>query len=96
MQCNLSGGSQFFWGETGGPCFRGNGGSVAAFYTLAGPQFNPPVNSCNPCQLNSSTTGGILVSLFDGSTRMVPQGISQTTWQYAVVPNDGLVLGPDW
>jgi prepilin-type N-terminal cleavage/methylation domain-containing protein len=60
------------------------------------PQINPPVNACNPCLMNSSTDGGILVATFDGSVHIASQGISQPTWQYLVLPNDGLLLGPDW
>jgi prepilin-type N-terminal cleavage/methylation domain-containing protein len=101
MMCPQSGGSVFYWGETGGGCGRTGSnpvtiGSIPAFNTLALPQFNPPPNNCNPCMLNSSTTGGILVSMYDGSVRLVTQGISQTTWQNAVLPSDGNPLGQDW
>jgi len=101
MICPNPGGSVFYWGETGGGCNRESTnpvsvGSIAAFNTLLLPQFNPSPLACNPCVLNSSTDGGILVGLFDGSVRIVSQGISQLTWQIAVVPNDGLVLGNDW
>jgi Protein of unknown function (DUF1559) len=42
------------------------------------------------------STGGISVSLFDGSVRVVSPSISVNTWWLAVQPNDGLPLGPDW
>src|SRR6516162_7329301 len=72
-------------------------GSMPAFYSWTGmpttqvgaialPQINPPVNACNPCLLNSSTTGGILVATFDGGVHLVGQGISQPTWQALVIP----------
>jgi len=32
----------------------------------------------------------------DGSVRGVSAGISQTTWNYAVQPADGFMLGSDW
>jgi prepilin-type N-terminal cleavage/methylation domain-containing protein len=102
MICPLNGGAVFYWGETGGPCYRtgypqsGTIGSLPAFYSLAIPQMNPPVNSCNPCMLNSSTTSGILVGLYDGSVHLVSQGISYPTWAHAVIPNDGWPLGSDW
>jgi prepilin-type N-terminal cleavage/methylation domain-containing protein len=102
MICPQTRGAVFYWGETGGPCGRtgytpSNGlGSLPAFNTLLVPQFNPLPNLCNPCMVNSNTTGGILVGLFDGSVRVVAQGISQYTWQNAVMPNDGLPLGSDW
>jgi prepilin-type N-terminal cleavage/methylation domain-containing protein len=112
MMCPQSGGSIFYWGETGGGCNRvGTNpvaiGSCPAFYSLFLPQFNPPVNACNPCLLNSNTDGGILVGLFDGSVKLVAQGISgmtypsttpsgTNTWAFAVQPNDGVPLGADW
>jgi prepilin-type N-terminal cleavage/methylation domain-containing protein len=102
MICPVNGGAVFYWGETGGPCDRtgystsNTIGSIPAFFTTAVPQFNPPNALCNPCMLNSNTTGGILVGLFDGSVHLVQQGISPTTWQNAVLPNDGFPLGSDW
>jgi prepilin-type N-terminal cleavage/methylation domain-containing protein len=100
MVCPQSNGSVFYWGETGGGCNRQGSaqsvGSIPGFNTLALPQFNPQPNLCNPCMLNSSTTGGILVGLFDGSVRVVTQGVSYLTWSRAVMPNDGMPLGPDW
>jgi prepilin-type N-terminal cleavage/methylation domain-containing protein len=101
MMCPWQGGSVFYWGETGGGCGRTGSnpssiGSIPAFNTLALPQFNPYPNACNPCLLNSSTDGGILVALFDGSSRLVSQGISQITWANAVQPADGNALGSDW
>jgi type II secretory pathway pseudopilin PulG len=38
----------------------------------------------------------VLVSLYDGSVRTVAAGISKTTWQSAMTPNGGEVLGADW
>jgi prepilin-type N-terminal cleavage/methylation domain-containing protein len=112
MICPLNGGAVFYWGETGGPCYRtgyttsNTIGSMPAIYSysthsgsglpLLLPQFNPPVNACNPCTTNSNHDGGIMVSTFDGSVHLISQGISQLTWQNAILPNDGLVLGPDW
>jgi prepilin-type N-terminal cleavage/methylation domain-containing protein len=101
MMCPLNGGSVFYWGETGGGCSRTGGnpvniGSIPAFNTLALPQINPLPNACNPCLLNSSTDGGILVALFDGSSRLVSQSVSQTTWANAVQPADGQTLASDW
>jgi prepilin-type N-terminal cleavage/methylation domain-containing protein len=112
MMCPQSGGSVFYWGETGGGCTRRGSnpvtiGSIPAFNSLFLPQFNPSPTACNPCLLNSSTDGGILVGLFDGSVKLVAQGISgmtypsttpsgTNTWTFAVQPNDGVTLGPDW
>jgi prepilin-type N-terminal cleavage/methylation domain-containing protein/prepilin-type processing-associated H-X9-DG protein len=44
----------------------------------------------------SPHSGGINVSLGDGSVRLVSQGVSGTTWWYALTPAGGEVLGPDW
>ena len=38
----------------------------------------------------------VLVGLADGSTRAVKNTISRKTWEYAMDPADGMVLGPDW
>jgi prepilin-type N-terminal cleavage/methylation domain-containing protein/prepilin-type processing-associated H-X9-DG protein len=45
---------------------------------------------------SSYHTGGINVSMGDGSVRFVPQGISLNTWLYALTPANGDILGPDW
>ncbi len=60
------------------------------------PQVAPPVNQCNPFTAHGVTAAGIMVGLGDGSVRLVSRGISQPTWARAIIPNDGLVLGPDW
>jgi prepilin-type N-terminal cleavage/methylation domain-containing protein len=52
--------------------------------------------NCNPYLYNSGHTGGMNVGLGDGSVRMVVPGMSALTWDYALQPNDGHVLGPDW
>jgi hypothetical protein len=36
------------------------------------------------------------VALMDGSVRKITPALSQTTWTYALLPADGLVLGTDW
>jgi prepilin-type N-terminal cleavage/methylation domain-containing protein len=41
-------------------------------------------------------TGGIMTGLGDGSVRMVSAGVSLATWQKAVDPQDGGILGSDW
>jgi type II secretory pathway pseudopilin PulG len=43
-----------------------------------------------------SYTGGVSVGMFDGSVRLVANGITKTTWQSAITPSGGEVLGPDW
>ena len=61
------------------------------------PQFGPvPQAQCDITRPQGLHTGGAIVGMMDGSVRLVNTGISQLTWQYAVLPNDGQVLGPDW
>jgi prepilin-type N-terminal cleavage/methylation domain-containing protein len=90
----------FYWGETNGGCARldalGGGGNTPAFYTLNPPQLRPPPTTCNPCMLQGFFPGGIQVGLGDGSVRLVSSSISAATWASAVLPNDGVPLGPDW
>src|SRR5579859_1621093 len=38
----------------------------------------------------------VFVGLADGSARSVKNTISRPTWEYAMDPADGMVLGPDW
>jgi prepilin-type N-terminal cleavage/methylation domain-containing protein len=45
---------------------------------------------------SSGHTGGMVVALGDGSSRLVSQGISATTWWFACTPSGGEVLGSDW
>jgi prepilin-type N-terminal cleavage/methylation domain-containing protein len=44
----------------------------------------------------SGHTGAVNVGLLDGSVRGVSSGVSQPTWQTALGPADGLVLGSNW
>ena len=61
------------------------------------PQFN--VNNslnCNFYWPSSSHTGVMIVGLGDASVRMISQGISQPTFNIAMVPNEGLPMPADW
>jgi prepilin-type processing-associated H-X9-DG protein len=57
-----------------------------------------PWNSanCSPLLASSGHTGGMNVSLADGSVRTLGTGMSATTFWVATVPNDGLVMPSDW
>ena len=65
-----------------------------------GPQITPPMSgsaaNCNGGIASSFHTGGVVTGLGDGSVRFVPQGISTTTWWFALTPNGGETLGSDW
>jgi prepilin-type N-terminal cleavage/methylation domain-containing protein len=52
--------------------------------------------SCDWFNPSSSHPGGLQVALGDGSVRVITGGMSQLTFNVAMVPNDGLVLGSDW
>jgi prepilin-type N-terminal cleavage/methylation domain-containing protein len=81
------------WTSTWGPYFNAR---------LAGPgdapQFKPTPYStnCDYRRPSSGHTGGIVVSLGDGSSRLVAQGINPTTWWWACTPSGGEVLGSGW
>jgi prepilin-type N-terminal cleavage/methylation domain-containing protein len=45
---------------------------------------------------NTGHTGGIIVGMFDGSVRLVAQGVSPRTWWSVVTPNAGDIQGSDW
>jgi prepilin-type N-terminal cleavage/methylation domain-containing protein len=61
------------------------------------PEFNI-TNSANCLyyQPSSSHTGALIVGLGDGSVRLLNSGISQLTFNIAMVPNDGNPLPADW
>jgi prepilin-type N-terminal cleavage/methylation domain-containing protein len=61
------------------------------------PQWGPVTpTSCDFTMPSSGHTAGIMVGMADGSVRFVSQGISATTWWYAMTPQGGEVLGSDW
>jgi len=47
-------------------------------------------------QAISSHTAVVMAGLGDGSVRPLTQGMSLTTYNLALIPNDGLPLGSDW
>jgi prepilin-type N-terminal cleavage/methylation domain-containing protein/prepilin-type processing-associated H-X9-DG protein len=59
-------------------------------------QANPDPSLCDNWRAQSGHSGGMNVCLADGSIRFVTPRISQTSWTYAMLPNDGQVVGSDW
>jgi prepilin-type N-terminal cleavage/methylation domain-containing protein len=59
-------------------------------------QVQPVLKNCDPRQAQTPYSGGILVSLGDGSVRTLAPGMSETTYWAAVTPASGDVLGADW
>jgi hypothetical protein len=57
---------------------------------------NPKQCRCSPLMAQSFTTSGLIVMLGDASVRQVQAAISAETWNRALHPNDGMVLGNDW
>ena len=60
------------------------------------PQWNATPATCNPGQVQSYTGNDIQLAMGDGSVRTVNSGVSLTSWQFAVLPDDGQVLGDDF
>lgn len=84
------------WGESNPWPNNYGGDQNASFLNTAVFQNIPSPQDCNSTLLQSHQQGGILVTLGDGSVRQVAPSISQTTWQAALLPADGVPLGPDW
>jgi prepilin-type N-terminal cleavage/methylation domain-containing protein len=57
---------------------------------------NPWNTQCDITRTSSAHTGTCQVSLMDGSVRGVSSSVTQPTWQNAITPDDGNVLGSDW
>jgi prepilin-type N-terminal cleavage/methylation domain-containing protein len=86
----------WWWTAPGGPVVGiprppSNGPPFnAAFY------LNRNTSNCVPGQANSAHTAVILAGLGDGSVRNLTAGLSQATYNLALMPNDGYPLGSDW
>jgi prepilin-type N-terminal cleavage/methylation domain-containing protein len=83
------------WPSNGGSSPRPSDPTYpVAFIPL--PQFGVPQFACDPRRVQGYGPSGINVLLMDGSVRNVSPSISQLTWAYAITPDDGQPLGPDW
>jgi prepilin-type N-terminal cleavage/methylation domain-containing protein len=54
------------------------------------------LKNCDRARSQANHTATATTLLMDGSVRSLSGSLSQLTWQYAIVPNDGNVLGSDW
>jgi len=72
------------------------GPQITPFVAACPANVGGPCASCNGGIASSPHTAGINAGMGDGSVRFVAQGISPTTWWYALTPNSGDILGPDW
>jgi prepilin-type N-terminal cleavage/methylation domain-containing protein len=88
------------WGPSFNSAEAGQATGLAAIFVQS-PRLGCPGNGgsggCGDGNRASSPhTAGINVGLGDGSVRFVAQGVSATTWWFALTPNGGDVLGSDW
>jgi prepilin-type N-terminal cleavage/methylation domain-containing protein/prepilin-type processing-associated H-X9-DG protein len=72
------------------------GPQITPYITKCPPNTNGPCALCNGGVASSPHTAGINVGMADGSVHFTAQGISNTSWWYAMTPNNGDILGPDW
>jgi hypothetical protein len=84
--------SAFYWGGT----FGGYTTAYGQWGLNTPPQIGLTPAQAHPFYPNSGHGTTIQVALVDGSVRSVGAGVSATTWNYAVQPDDGQVLGSDW
>jgi prepilin-type N-terminal cleavage/methylation domain-containing protein len=89
-------GAQRIWSEDGAGYIQSWVTNAPVVLTTQIPDFGKTQDNCTPQLAQSLNGSGIGVALADGSTRMVTSAISPTTWQNALTPNDGNVLGSDW
>jgi prepilin-type N-terminal cleavage/methylation domain-containing protein len=77
------------------PNFQPTG--IGPTYPIFQPKYGCNGGWCGSANAPSTAhTGGIMVGMFDGSVHFAAQGVSPATWWYAITPNGGEVLGPDW
>lgn len=89
-------------GSTQWPNTSMSGSNLAAVGAFTYPpnsyyQIGVNQNTCST-YANASTghTGAILAGLGDGSVKMISQGMSTTTYNLALIPNDGYPMPSDW
>jgi prepilin-type N-terminal cleavage/methylation domain-containing protein len=96
-QCSGGGGGQTQWPV--GTLNQSNFPGVGVFVYPPTSYFQIGANQ-NTCQNfgNASTghSGVILAGLGDGSVKNIAQGMSQTTYNLGLVPNDGYPMPSDW
>jgi len=89
--------------SSGGPVYGWNvNPPLVAFpgsflqYWDAPPQTGILQAACDKSRLQSFHTNAVIVTLGDGSARVVAGNITQGTWYAAISPADGNPLGSDW
>ena len=94
-----NGGSR--WAARGQGSWMPTIGDVEGTGQHLAPNLKPQVGLASPTQCDwfqpsSSHSGGLQAALADGSVRFITGSVSQITFNIALVPDDGLVLGSDW
>ncbi len=59
-------------------------------------QVGANTNTCDYALPSTGHSGAIVAGLGDGSVRLITPAMSNYTFNLALIPNDGLVLGLDW
>jgi prepilin-type N-terminal cleavage/methylation domain-containing protein len=97
-QCNSGNYPNNFWPDWGPIMSSSDEGDPTgpAFGPQIAPSLSGGYGNCNGGLSSSSHTAGLNVGMGDGSVRFVAQGISTTTWWFALTPAGGDVLGSDW
>ena len=76
---------------------RGCSGGKPYMNSILSPVFNPKnAAAFDYTRPGSFHTSSCQVGLADGSVKIVTFGISDLTWQSAITPDDGGLLGADW
>ncbi len=70
--------------------------AVFSYYSQGLPQVGIIPMQANYALTQSAHAGTMNVGMGDGSVRGVSAAVSATTWLYAQLPADGMVLGSDW
>jgi prepilin-type N-terminal cleavage/methylation domain-containing protein/prepilin-type processing-associated H-X9-DG protein len=82
------------WGYL--PAFGALNGGNTLLTAMFQVQPTPRDTNCSFVKLSSPHSGGINVSLGDGSVRFVAASVSQQTWWAAITPSTGDLLLSDW
>ena len=82
------------WGWQYSPCIANSRSHGAFAFSL--PQIGVTQAIADRRLVQSPHTGVVCVALGDGTVRLVAGSITQPTWQQALTPDDGNVLGSDW
>jgi prepilin-type N-terminal cleavage/methylation domain-containing protein len=90
---SICSGYQHIWGEDG----QTQNPWSAYIIQESLPIFNANyTNNCSPYIYGTFSPAGVMVSMMDGSVRIVSNGVSNWSWLCALLPNDGLVFDSSW